>query len=61
MLFFWKTVKDRVILSKFWAHRILRTTPLAPLKNLDFFENDDNNVLNHYTIINRSITELLVK
>ena len=30
-------VKDRVISGKFWTHWILRTTPLGPLKNLDFF------------------------
>ena len=36
MLFISKTVRDRGILGKFWTPRVLTTTPLAPLKNLDF-------------------------
>ena len=38
MLFISKTVRDRGISGKIWTHRVLSTTPLAPLKNLDFFK-----------------------
>ena len=37
MSFISKTVRDRAILGKFWTHRVLGTTPQAPLKILDSF------------------------
>ena len=36
MSFISKTVRDRMILGQFWTPRVLSTTPLTPLKNLDF-------------------------
>ena len=36
MSFISKTIRDRAILGKFWTPRVLSSTPLAPLKNLDF-------------------------
>ena len=38
MSFISKIVRDRVISDKFWTLGVLKTTPLGPLKNLDFTE-----------------------
>ena len=36
ILFISKTIRDRLILGNFWIPRVPSTTPVAPLKNLDF-------------------------
>ena len=36
MLFISISVRDSAIVGKFWTPRLLSTTPLVPLKNLDF-------------------------
>ena len=36
MSFISKTIRNRVIPGKFGTPRVLSTTPLTPLKNLDF-------------------------
>ena len=38
MSFISKTVRDRTIPGKFWTPRVLSTTLLAYLKNLDFYD-----------------------
>ena len=42
-----KTIRDRAISGKFWIHRVIRTTPLGPLKNEDFSEFSFLNFVRH--------------
>ena len=43
MSFILNTVRDRAILGKFWTLRVLSSTPLVPMKNLDSILNFGGN------------------